>query len=177
LGVIPDSIACGCVLAGAMPWLRCQKLFWTALSARAGCLVVLIIPLIDHRKHPTIHLLVTETVLNLCICYCIARYTEFPKTTGARFLNSGAVVSIGRISYSTYLWQQLFLNKHETGLLQTFPMNMVATFCCATISYIILEQPLNKLRKRLRPSIAATGLSFTKSTSGQPSVGDQGHDA
>ena len=83
-----------------------------------------------------------------------------------RFLNSGAVVSIGRISYSTYLWQQLFLNKHETGLLQTFPMNMVATFCCATISYIILEQPLNKLRKRLRPSVAATGLSFTNWISG-----------
>jgi peptidoglycan/LPS O-acetylase OafA/YrhL len=173
LGVIPDSIACGCVLAGAMPWLRRQKLFWTVLSARAGCLVVLIIPLIDNRNHPRIHLLVTETVLNICICYCIGRYTEFPETIGARFLNSRVAVSVGRISYSMYLWQQLFLNKNGTALLQTFPMNMVVTFCCAATSYIILEQPLNNLRKRLRPNVAVTGLSFTKNASGQSSVGYQ----
>lgn len=36
LGVFSDSIACGCVLAGIMPWLRGQKLFWTALSSPAG---------------------------------------------------------------------------------------------------------------------------------------------
>ena len=153
LGVFSDSIACGCVLAGAMPWLRRQKLFWTALSARAGCLVALIIPLIDHRNHPRIHLLVTETVLNLCVCYCIARYTEFPKTIGGRFLNDRAVVSVGRISYSTYLWQQLFLNAHGTALLQTFPINMVATFCCAAISFTIVEKPLAGLRRLLRPNI------------------------
>jgi peptidoglycan/LPS O-acetylase OafA/YrhL len=176
-GVFSDSIACGCVLAGAMPWLRRQKLFWAALSARAGCLVVLIIPLIDHRNHPRIHLLVTETVLNLCVCYCIARYTEFPKTIGGRFLNNRAVGSVGRISYSMYLWQQLFLNMHGTALLQAFPINMVATFCCAAISYTIVERPLASLRKRLRPNATTTGLRFTNTPAANHRTYIRRHDA
>ena len=151
LGVVSDAIACGCVLAGIMPWLRRQKLFWRALSARAGGLVMLMIPLIDHRNHPRIHLLVFETALNLCICYCIARYTEFPHTIGGRFLNNRALAAVGKISYSMYLWQQLFLSPHGTALLQTFPINVVSTFCCAALSYIIVEKPLAGVRKRLRP--------------------------
>ncbi len=151
LGVLSDSIACGCVLAGIMPWLRRQKPFWTALSARAGGLIILGIPLIDQRKHPRMHLLFIETTLNVCICYCIARYAEFPQTIGGRFLNNRALVSIGRISYSTYLWQQLFLNPNGTTLLQTFPVNVVATFFCAAISYAIVERPLSGLRKRMQP--------------------------
>jgi peptidoglycan/LPS O-acetylase OafA/YrhL len=158
-GVFSDSIACGCVLAGTMPWLRRQRLFWTALAARAGCLIVLIIPLIDRRIHPRIHFLVTETVLNLCVCYCIARYTEFPRTIGGRFLNSRVMASLGRISYSLYLWQQLFLNMSGMSLPQTFPINIAATFCCATISYKIVEQPLASLRKRLRPNTATTCMA------------------
>jgi peptidoglycan/LPS O-acetylase OafA/YrhL len=159
LGVFSDSIACGCVLAGAMPWLRRQQLFWSALSARAGCLIVIIIPLIDHRNHPRIHLLVSETMLNMCVCYCIARYTEFPRTIGGRFLNNRALVSVGRISYSLYLWQQLFLNTNGMSLLQTFPINIAATFCCATISYKMVERPLASLRKRLRPDAATTCMA------------------
>ena len=169
-GVFTDSIAAGCVLAGSMPWLRRQNFFWAAVSARAGCLVVLLIPLIDHRNHPRIHLLVTETVLNLCVCYCIARYTELPKTIGAGYLNNRALTSVGRISYSTYLWQQLFLNMHGVALLHTFPINIFATFCCAAISYAIVEQPLANLRKRLRPNATTTGLRFTKHASGAPNV-------
>jgi peptidoglycan/LPS O-acetylase OafA/YrhL len=158
-GVFSDSIACGCVLAGAMPWLRRRELFWTALSARAGGLVMIIIPLVDHRNHPKIHFLVTETMLNLCVCYCIARYTEFPKTIGGCFLNNRAVVAVGRISYSLYLWQQLFLNMNGMSLLQTFPINIATTFCCATASYKLVEQPLARLRKRLRPSVATTRIA------------------
>ena len=156
LGVLSDSIAWGCVLAGAMPWLRRQRLFCTALSARAGGLVVIIILFIDHRNHPRIHFLVSETMLNLCVCYCIARYTEFPRTIGGCFLNNRAVVSVGRISYSLYLWQQLFLNMNGMSVLQTFPINIATTFCCATTSYRTVEQPLARLRKRLRPNAATT---------------------
>jgi peptidoglycan/LPS O-acetylase OafA/YrhL len=152
LGVISDAIACGCVLAGILPWLRSQKLSGRSFSA--GGLVILMIPLIDHRNHPRIHLLVIDTTLNLCICYCIARYTEFPQTIGGRFLNNRALAGPGRISYSMYLWQQLFLSPNVTALLQTFPVNVFATFSCDALSYLIVEKPLANLRKRLRPRSA-----------------------
>ena len=151
LGVFSDAIASGCVLAGLLSWLRRQKLYWAALSARAGGLVILLIPILDHRNHPRAHLLVIETLLNLCICYCIVRYTEFPGTIGGRFLNNRALTALGRISYSTYLWQQLFLAPNGAALLQTFPVNVAATLSCAVISYATVEKPLAGLRKRLRP--------------------------
>jgi peptidoglycan/LPS O-acetylase OafA/YrhL len=157
LGILPDSIAAGCVLAGAIPWLRSKKWFFATASGRVGCLVALAIPLIDHRNHPRIHMLVTETVLNLCVCYCIVRYTEFPQTIGGRFLNNRLVASVGRISYSLYLWQQVFLNKTGTALFQTFPVNVACTFGCAMASYKIVEKPLMGLRKRLRPVSTAVG--------------------
>lgn len=66
------------------------------------------------------------------------------------FVISGYLI----ISYSIYLWQQLFLSPHGTALLQTFPINVVATFCCAALSYIIVEKPLAGLRNRLRQKVS-----------------------
>ena len=55
---------------------------------------------------------------------------------------------IGRISYSLYLWQQLFLVHAKIprplplGRLQDWPLNIVAVFVCASASYYLLERPL-----------------------------------
>jgi peptidoglycan/LPS O-acetylase OafA/YrhL len=109
-------------------------------------------PLIDHRNHPRLHLLFAEPVLNLCVCYCIARYTECPKTFGGRLLNNRGLAWLGRLSYSLYVWQQFFLCEHGTAFVQRFPINIILAFCCALLSYAVVEKPLAKLRKRLRPA-------------------------
>jgi peptidoglycan/LPS O-acetylase OafA/YrhL len=49
---------------------------------------------------------------------------------------------IGRISYSLYLWQQLFLTPKQDGVLQVFPINVLAAICCATASYYLIEKPV-----------------------------------
>jgi peptidoglycan/LPS O-acetylase OafA/YrhL len=159
---IADSIASGCVLAGVILRLRSQEWFIKALSCRLGWIIVLVIPILDHfRNHPRLHLLVIETSLNLCLCYCIARYTEFPTIPGGRFLNNTVIASIGRVSYSLYLWQQPFMNPFGTTFLQVFPINIAAAFCCATLSYVCVEKPLAGLRKRLHsvPAVALVGVS------------------
>lgn len=62
---------------------------------------------------------------------------------------------IGRLSYSLYLWQQLFLVPHEAprplplGILQRWPVNFVVLLLCAVTSYYLIETPMIRLGRRL----------------------------
>lgn len=149
---VADSIAAGCVLAGILPWLRSKPIFrWFA--SPAGDLVIPLIVLLDlGRHHPRIHFAVTETALNLCICCAVVRYIEFPDCVVGRILNNAALSFIGRLSYSLYIWQQIFMNRYGTSLVQAFPVNVAASFGCALASYYVLELPMAGMRRRLRPA-------------------------
>lgn len=150
---VADSIAAGCLLAGALPWLRRQRQFFRWFASPLGDLVVPLILILDlGRNHPRIHLALGETALNLCICYAIVRYTEFPHGIAARILNNPCLAFIGKLSYSLYLWQQVFMNSYGRSLVQAFPLNVVASFTCALISYYTIELPMAGMRKRLRAS-------------------------
>ena len=65
---------------------------------------------------------------------------------------------IGRISYSLYLWQQLFftdhfsVSGHPLGIVQSWPLRLLLTFACAIASYHLLERPLARLGHKLAPS-------------------------
>lgn len=63
---------------------------------------------------------------------------------------------IGRISYSLYIWQQLFFPVHfdigyPLGILENTPLRYVATLAIAIASYHFLERPLIRLGHRLAP--------------------------
>ena len=64
----------------------------------------------------------------------------------SRILETSPMRWIGKISYSLYIWQQLFLGTIRgplpLGRLQEFPLNIVAVFVCAAASYYLLERPL-----------------------------------
>jgi peptidoglycan/LPS O-acetylase OafA/YrhL len=57
---------------------------------------------------------------------------------------------IGRLSYSWYLWQQLFtvMPYPQWGGLRVFPFNVVASLAIASISFFVIEQPFLKLKER-----------------------------
>jgi len=71
-----------------------------------------------------------------------------PTVRFSRILEASPMRWIGRISYSLYLWQQLFLVERKIprplpfGRLQEWPLNIVAVFVCASASYYLLERPL-----------------------------------
>lgn len=69
-----------------------------------------------------------------------------PESTVKMVLEIEPIRWLGRISYSLYLWQQLFLPPgdvvHPFGALQSFPFNLVALFACASLSYYLIERPL-----------------------------------
>jgi peptidoglycan/LPS O-acetylase OafA/YrhL len=78
----------------------------------------------------------------------------YPAGLIARFLELGLLKWIGRLSYSLYLWQQLFFTGHfykPLGIWQSFPLNWLLLFACAAGSYYLVERPTMKLGRRLAP--------------------------
>jgi len=69
-------------------------------------------------------------------------------------LETKLLKKIGIISYSTYLWQQLFLNRSDyippkLAFVQSFPINMFFAFGCALLSYKFVEIPMINLGRKL----------------------------
>jgi peptidoglycan/LPS O-acetylase OafA/YrhL len=66
-----------------------------------------------------------------------------PEWRVSRLLENPLLVWIGKMSYSLYLWQELFLTagwEHRAAL-QTAPWNLLMTFACAFASYRLIEKP------------------------------------
>jgi peptidoglycan/LPS O-acetylase OafA/YrhL len=69
-----------------------------------------------------------------------------------RFLELPLCKWIGRLSYSLYLWQELFLIPGGRGALsnlQIFTIGLILTFGMAVLSYRFLERPLIRLGHQL----------------------------
>ena len=69
--------------------------------------------------------------------------------TAGRILEIPLLAWIGRMSYSLYIWQQLFLPPRATGVWQQAPWNFAAIFACAAISYYCVERPAIAFGRRL----------------------------
>ena len=62
---------------------------------------------------------------------------------------------LGRISYSWYLWQQLFAvyDFPASTRFRTFPVNVAASLLVAVISYYGIERPFLRLKDRVRERV------------------------
>lgn len=96
------------------------------------------------------------TLEGIAISYLLFYFVTKPPSFGARFLNSRILVHIGLISYSLYLWQQLFLTDLPTSWkLGRFPVNLVAAFLAAELSWKFIEQPALRVRRRFEKGASA----------------------
>jgi peptidoglycan/LPS O-acetylase OafA/YrhL len=145
---IADTIATGCLLAGTRKWLDLQPWFRKLLDIRWFAVVPLLIIAINAKPGGRLRISVLETIINLLIAACVARYTTKTDGPAAKFLNSRLAVAIGILSYSLYLWQQPFLNRQSAGWIAAFPVNIVLAVLAALLSYLVVEKPLLDLRSR-----------------------------
>lgn len=82
-----------------------------------------------------------------------------PKIYLSRLLEIAPLRFLGRISYSIYLWQQMFfIGDHFSfraawplSILQAWPWNVVAVILLATTSFYLVEKPFIRLGHRLAP--------------------------
>ena len=64
-------------------------------------------------------------------------------------LNLGWVTWVGTMSYSLYLWQQVFLYRTSTAWWTAFPQNLLLVFLVASLSFYLIERPFLRLRHLL----------------------------
>jgi peptidoglycan/LPS O-acetylase OafA/YrhL len=84
-----------------------------------------------------------------------------PNTILGSVLEFKPVRWIGWISYSLYLWQQLFFGLNfvasppRLAVLRENPVNLIALLVCATFSYYVVEKPFVRLGHRLATTSTA----------------------
>lgn len=106
-----------------------------------------------HPTYDIIFIPLSGTVINVCICFLILYFIVKKDSLGYRLLNLPAIRFIGHLSYSLYIWQQLFLSRSHW--IFDFPQNILFTFLAALASYYLVEKPFLKLKEMFKPSVDA----------------------
>ena len=143
-----DAILCGCLAALLLEhkWFRS----WV-VRARApvwwGCGLFYVAVLCFTRQP----LLPEAAVVPLILAGTVLHPASFV----SRCLEWAPIRWVGRLSYSLYLWQQLFLTHTNATLpvVQTWPFNVFAAFVFAAASYYLVEQPMIRVGHRIAGAI------------------------
>lgn len=85
------------------------------------------------------------------------------------FLNSKAMIWLGKLSYSLYLWQQLFFSD-RMGVFSKFPINLFCILIAASGSYYLIEKPFLRWKikyetirkKNDDPEVSFSATAFSK---------------
>jgi peptidoglycan/LPS O-acetylase OafA/YrhL len=112
--------------------------------------------------YPGFHISVLVQALLLTVYpVAIVATVLHPESLTARFLELKPLRFIGRISFSLYLWQQLFFYPFGRPAPGSFLSHellcIAATFACATASYYLIETPLVRIGHRLAKRLAKRG--------------------
>jgi peptidoglycan/LPS O-acetylase OafA/YrhL len=152
-----DAIAMGCLVALykseiiALMESRWNDLFFYCV------LLLFLIPWLDRIVENTFLEIIfvcfgvlTGLIANILIAGIMLYSVYGPKGNWYKLLNSKPFNYIGILSYSLYLWQQLFIAKREWWVTQ-FPQNLVFIFLAALFSHYMIERPFLRLKSRFSP--------------------------
>ena len=90
----------------------------------------------------------SEFLLDLIPTILLGAVVAAPRAPIGRLLELSLCRFVGRISYSLYIWQQLFLFIGGPVLL-SLPLKTLAILACALFSYWVIEQPAIQLGRRI----------------------------
>ncbi|HET9409454.1 MAG TPA: acyltransferase [Candidatus Sulfotelmatobacter sp.] len=151
LPVYAGQLGIGCLLAILAP--RLPKI--SGSLALIMLVAVVFIPWFaaTNRLRTLFSLFVLSPLLHVSIAGLVLHVIQVPY----RFLNWAPIVWLGRISYSLYLWQELFCSNASlhSGYLLVLP-----SLACAAVSYYLVEQPMLHLRDLWSRKSAHPILSF-----------------
>jgi len=109
-------------------------------------------------------LTVGGTLFALGSAFFLAAIHSNPRAILVRWLRLPPLVWTGRISYGLYLWHFPVFTVIGAGFpalppMQSGTLKVLATFCCATLSYYLLERPCLNLKSRF--SVVKTPVPLT----------------
>ncbi len=145
---VADALAIGCVLAVAAQRLVASPLYRRVLDSRAFILVPFaVIAASALHDRPRIYFLISFTIMNVGAALCVHWAVCHHAGRVGRILNARPLAFVGVISYSIYLWQQLFLNRYSGSFVASFPANLVLVFVAALASFYLIERPSLRARR------------------------------
>jgi peptidoglycan/LPS O-acetylase OafA/YrhL len=169
-----DTIMFGCAMALLWKETRfnrlVEKLLHPALFAFSLFYISILAPCLsarfDARYDWTIGYTLRGLLISIVLLYVVRKPISFP----GHVLNLGPIRHIGIISYSLYLWQQMFTGPHSPR----FPLNLVAVLACAELSYWLVERPALRLRVEIEKRLTRTPpISISNRKACASSQGDQ----
>jgi peptidoglycan/LPS O-acetylase OafA/YrhL len=139
LPMFADQLAIGCLLAIYAPRLP-RIPGWSALLMVAPAVLIPFFPA-NSASRTLFLLFVLHPLVNVSIAGIVLHVIQVPY----RALNWTPVAWLGRISYSLYLWQELFCSNpnFHRGYLLALP-----ALGCACLSYYLVEQPMLRVREK-----------------------------
>ena len=151
-----DSLMTGALAALLYKNKRFQGLLNLLYKKKAPLFSALFIfglsPLIAGHFHGIYLLPVGWTLENFATVIILLWAIDYSRSRIGICLNSRLLVHVGVISYSLYLWQQLFLTNLSPFPLAKFPLNIILAIIAAEISYFVIERPILIWRRRLKPT-------------------------
>lgn len=122
-------------------------------SLRLASVLIMLAPTYLSSKLILAKLTVTvgPTLQAIGATYLIASVVFHHRGVLYKFLNIPIVAYVGVLSYSLYIWQELFLLGYPANSSWpfAFPTNIFLIFVVSVASYHLLEHPLLNLRRRL----------------------------
>jgi peptidoglycan/LPS O-acetylase OafA/YrhL len=143
-----DAILWGCTLAILTQTRDLKKLVslktssWLAIAALVAAVALNVF-------QPKGYMIAQALLFPIAVIATVAQ----PQAWLSRILESSPLQRIGRLSYSLYLWQQLFFHSgYHHALLQRFPLNLALALACAWLSYRYVERPAIVFGRKLMQS-------------------------
>ena len=146
---IADPLAVGCCLSGFARELSGNRRYQGLLQSNWMPVIAASIFVVNALPGTKLNFLIFQSYLNIAIALCLESVVRYPRTAVGRLLNLAPLRAIGVLSYSLYLWQQLFINRTGSFWWNAFPANLLLACVCALASFFLVETPALELRKRL----------------------------
>jgi peptidoglycan/LPS O-acetylase OafA/YrhL len=152
---VSDALAVGCLMAMSRDRLWENSFYRRFVSSPLSLLPLLaaILLIAVEQNKGTIYYTAGLSTLNLGIALALDRYMRMPGSLIGRLLNLAPIVWLGVLSYSLYLWQQLF----AWAPVPTF-LKLLCMLGCATLSYYAIERPFQRLRRWIETRGMATSV-------------------
>jgi peptidoglycan/LPS O-acetylase OafA/YrhL len=159
-----DIFMFGCIIAlvferGLFPRvIRMVSQTWCLVAA--GIYLFVVHPYLAQRYRGAFELPIGFTVQAACLSAVLIYTVRRPDSPVGILLNLRPVRHIGIISYSLYLWQQMFTGPYT----RHFALDMIAIVAAAEASYWLIERPSFRLRRffqRTRIPITQAMISCT----------------
>ncbi|MEO7325235.1 MAG: acyltransferase [Dokdonella sp.] len=146
---VADAIAIGCAFALLRPKLLHSPVYLRMTSTPWRWALLPLIVAVNYLRsgHTIVDMLAWPWML-VAMTGLIESSTRCSGTLAWRFLNWRPLAFVGTLSYSLYLWQQPFLNRHMDTWATTFPVNILLACGVALLSYYLIERPFLRLRRQ-----------------------------